>query len=67
AQERAAGESFDYEAERYDFPVRTKQERSIRLYELAELTGTAEGYAAVHEPLEDPGPQDANPDADLTG
>ncbi len=67
AQERAAGESFDYEAEQYDFPVRTKQERSIRLYELTGLTRTTEGYAAVHEPLEDPGPRDTNPDADSTG
>ena len=67
AQERAAGESFDYQAERYEFPVRTKQERSIHLYELTELTRTAEGYAAVHEPLEDPGSRGVHPDADSTG
>jgi DNA modification methylase len=31
AERREAGESLDYRAEHYDFPVRTKQERAIRL------------------------------------
>ena len=31
ADRRDAGEALDYEAEHYDFPVRTKQERRIRL------------------------------------
>ena len=52
AHEEAAGESFDYTAEHYDFPVRTKQERSIRLYEIAEISPTAAGYEATHEPVD---------------
>ena len=50
--EREAGETFAYEAQRYDFPVRTKQEQSIRLYEIDELDATARDYRARHVPLE---------------
>ncbi len=49
---REAGESFEYRAEHYDFPVTTKQERRLRLYEIAEVTEAADGYRARHRPVE---------------
>ncbi|MDG5777975.1 site-specific DNA-methyltransferase [Haloarculaceae archaeon H-GB2-1] len=39
-----------YDAAHYDFPVQTKQERSIRLYSVADVDQTDNGYRAVHEP-----------------
>jgi len=51
---RTEGEEFAYEARHYDFPVTTKQERRLRLYEVADVTETADGYRARHEPLDDP-------------
>ena len=45
---RNAGESFAYDAEHYDFPVTTRQERRIRLYEVGETTQTVDGYRARH-------------------
>jgi DNA modification methylase len=47
-----AGDSLDYEAEHYDVPVRTKQERGIRLYTVEDVAATAEGYGARHRPVE---------------
>ncbi|EMA39612.1 DNA-methyltransferase [Halococcus hamelinensis] len=47
---RAAGEAFDYEAERYDFPVTTRQERSIALRTVERTEAVDGGYRAVHEP-----------------
>jgi site-specific DNA-methyltransferase (cytosine-N4-specific) len=41
-----------YESVHYDVPVRTKQERRLRLYEVAEVRETGEGYAATHAPVE---------------
>jgi DNA modification methylase len=49
---REAGDSLGYEAEHYDVPVRTKQERGICLYAVDDLTETAEGYRATHRPVE---------------
>ncbi|MEF8852106.1 MAG: site-specific DNA-methyltransferase [Haloarculaceae archaeon] len=49
---REAGDSLGYEAEHYDVPVRTKQERGIRLYAVDDLVETAEGYRASHRPVE---------------
>jgi DNA modification methylase len=46
---RESGGEFGYRAENYDFPVTTKQERSIRLYSVASVEETPEGYRAVHE------------------
>ncbi|MFB6303902.1 MAG: site-specific DNA-methyltransferase [Haloferacaceae archaeon] len=48
---------FEYEAEHYDFPVRTKQERAIRLYAVddVERTPAPDGvtaFRAVHVPVE---------------
>ncbi|PSQ16993.1 modification methylase [Halobacteriales archaeon QS_8_69_26] len=53
AERRAEGDDFGYEAEHYDFLVRTKQERRIRLYAVERMKETADGYRAVHEPVED--------------
>ena len=50
---RDAGESFEYRAEHYDFPVTTRQERRLRLYEVGEVTETSEGYCARHRPVEE--------------
>ncbi|WP_435320258.1 DNA-methyltransferase [Haloarchaeobius sp. TZWSO28] len=47
---RAEGDEPGYEAEHYDFPVVTKQEKTIRFYEVAGLTETADGYRVTHEP-----------------
>ncbi|MFB6200467.1 MAG: site-specific DNA-methyltransferase [Halorhabdus sp.] len=41
-----------YENEHYGTPVRTKQERTLRLYALESVTETADGYAATHAPIE---------------
>jgi site-specific DNA-methyltransferase (cytosine-N4-specific) len=56
AERRADGDSPAYEAEHYDFPVVTKQERRIRLYETTGVTresATADRrrYVARHEPV----------------
>ncbi|MFW6018019.1 MAG: DNA-methyltransferase [Halapricum sp.] len=53
ASQQSDGETFEYEAERYGFPVRTKQERSLTFYEVSDVYKTGEGYAAGHEPVED--------------
>ena len=49
-----AGREADhgYEAVHYDVPVRTKQERRIRLYEVDEVRETEAGYVATHSPAE---------------
>jgi site-specific DNA-methyltransferase (cytosine-N4-specific) len=41
-----------YESVHYEMPVRTKQERRIRLYEVSEVRETSEGYVAEHAPVE---------------
>jgi DNA modification methylase len=41
---------LDYEAVHYDTPVRTKQERQLRLYVLDSVEGTDAGYRATHVP-----------------
>ncbi|SFG42832.1 DNA modification methylase [Halopelagius inordinatus] len=48
---REEGETFDYDSERYDFPVTTKQERSLSLYVVGDVTETEEGYRVRHEPV----------------
>ncbi|RDI72679.1 DNA-methyltransferase [Halopelagius longus] len=52
ARRREEGEELGYESETYDFPVTTKQEQSLTLYVVDEVTETDEGYRARHEPLE---------------
>ncbi|MFC6824593.1 DNA-methyltransferase [Halopelagius fulvigenes] len=51
ARRREEGETFEYESETYEFPVTTKQERSLTLYAVDEVTETDEGYRARHEPV----------------
>jgi site-specific DNA-methyltransferase (cytosine-N4-specific) len=52
-QRRADGESLDYRAVHYDFPVTTRQERRLRPYAVDDVQPTAEGYRAHHSPVED--------------
>jgi len=53
ADERAAGETFDYEATHYDTAVRTDQERSIRLYAAESVEPTDDGYRVTHAPFDE--------------
>ncbi|MFB6151181.1 MAG: site-specific DNA-methyltransferase [Haloarculaceae archaeon] len=48
---REGGGELAYDAEHYEFPVRTKQERRIRLYAVEDVVSTDEGYRASHEPV----------------
>ena len=41
-----------YESAHYEMPVRTKQERRLRLYEVEAVRETSEGYVAEHAPAE---------------
>jgi site-specific DNA-methyltransferase (cytosine-N4-specific) len=58
AERRAEGNPPGYDADHYEFPVVTKQERSIRLYDAVAVDGgTADGtagvdarYVVTHEP-----------------
>jgi site-specific DNA-methyltransferase (cytosine-N4-specific) len=51
-QRREDGNAPEYEAEHYDFPVNTKQERRIRLYAVDDVEDTDEGYRTTHAPVE---------------
>jgi DNA modification methylase len=46
---RNDGDRLEYEAEHYDFPVRTKQERRVRFFEVADVEATDAGYELRHE------------------
>lgn len=50
-----SGEEFKYEAENYDFPVTTTQEKPIKFYAVESIEATESGYRAVHEPVEGDG------------
>ena len=52
AEREAAGEGLGYDAEHYDFPVVTDQERRIRLYAIEDVRPTVGGYAVEHAPFE---------------
>jgi DNA modification methylase len=52
SQRRADGDDLGYEAVHYDTAVRTKQERQLRLYTVADVASMPEGYAVEHEPFE---------------
>jgi hypothetical protein len=43
---------FSYESEQYDFPITTKQEKSLQFYSVTDTEKTKEGYRALHEPVE---------------
>jgi len=49
-ERRQEGETFEYGAEHYDMPVRTKQERRLRLYVVDAVTETERGYSLEHAP-----------------
>jgi site-specific DNA-methyltransferase (cytosine-N4-specific) len=51
-QRREDGNEPEYEAEHYEFPVNTKQERRIRLYAVDDVEDTDEGYRTAHAPVE---------------
>jgi len=51
-QQLAEGEDFKYEADNYDFPIITKQEKPIRFHSVSEVRKTDYGYEASHEPVE---------------
>ncbi|MFW6384370.1 MAG: DNA-methyltransferase [Halodesulfurarchaeum sp.] len=55
-----AGETLEYEAENYSFPVQTSQESSIRLYTVSAVRSTEEGYVAAHEPVAGSGMRNGN-------
>jgi DNA modification methylase len=48
-QRLAAGNEFKYEAENYEFPVTTKQEKPMQLYAVSEVRNVAGGYELAHE------------------
>jgi site-specific DNA-methyltransferase (adenine-specific) len=52
AEREAAGKDLGYDAEQYDFPVVTNQERRIRLYAVENVRPTVSGYAVEHAPFE---------------
>jgi len=51
ADRRADGEGFEYEADHYDFPVMTKQEVPIQLFDISAVDRTGEGFSLTHEPI----------------
>ena len=50
---RSDGASLEYDADHYDTPVVTQMEAGIRLYTVADVDPTGDGYQVVHNPLED--------------
>jgi len=47
-----SGQSFNYEAENYDFPVTTKQEKPLKFYAVQDIREAEDGYRATHEAVE---------------
>jgi DNA modification methylase len=53
ARDRAAdGDPLSYDAVHYDLPVKTRQERRMRLYEATGVTESEGGYRVDHRPVE---------------
>ena len=52
AEKLAAGEDFKYDAENYDFPVTTKQEKPLQFHFVESIEEVPDGYRATHEPVE---------------
>lgn len=50
-----SGKEFKYDAENYDFPVTTKQEKPMQFYSVREVESTPEGYSVTHKPVEGDG------------
>jgi len=53
AEALESGEEFKYEAENYEFPVRTTQEQRLQFYAVGRIEETEDGYRAIHEPVEE--------------
>jgi DNA modification methylase len=52
-EERLAdGKVFKYEADNYDFPVTTKQEKPLQFYSVSEVRERGNGYEISHQPVE---------------
>jgi len=49
-QRLEVGKDFKYDAENYDFPVTTKQEKPLQLYTIDKVKQTENGYSAIHSP-----------------
>ena len=47
------GKDFKYQADNYDYPVTTKQEKPIQFYSVSDVRETEEGYEVSHNPVED--------------
>jgi DNA modification methylase len=53
ARESAAdGDPLPYDAVHYDVPVKTRQERRVRLYAVEAVAATDDGYRVDHRPVE---------------
>lgn len=48
------GKDFKYDAENYDFPVTTKQEKQLQLYNIDNITETENGYVVTHSEYNKP-------------
>ncbi|WP_276280942.1 DNA-methyltransferase [Halorussus caseinilyticus] len=48
-REFAAGQQLGYESENYDFQVKTKQERQLQLYTVADYRREGDHYVVTHE------------------
>ncbi|WP_299234704.1 DNA-methyltransferase [Natronomonas sp.] len=49
----SGGKEFKYQADNYDFPVTTKQEKPVQFYSVSDVRETEEGYGVSHNPVED--------------
>lgn len=47
------GNDFKYQADNYEFPVTTTQEKPIQLYAISDVRETNGGYEVAHTPVED--------------
>ena len=47
-----SGQSLNYEAENYDFPVTTEQEKPLKFYAVQDIREAENGYRAAHEAIE---------------
>jgi DNA modification methylase len=50
-QQLANGEEFKYEAENYDIPVTTKQEKSLQFYSVSDVESRQNVYVASYDPI----------------
>jgi len=54
------GKEFKYDAENYDFPVTTKQEKQLQLYTIDSVGQMENGYTVAHSPYNESGSIDAD-------